>query len=220
MLLESLRWGAVATVGLHMRPGKVFARQTNVLTKLIGNPLRFPPVFTNGGTMTLATSNVEVWPGTTTQVIANNGSYPFPTVRVQRGSIFSATVVNQLAEDATVHWHGLIAPEAMDGHPKDPIAPGGSFTYTFPIVQRAGTYFYHAHAHMLTAKQVYKGFAGLFIIDDDNEIPLGLPRGNFDIPLVIQDRRSADQPQFTYSPTVMERMTGYLGDLVLVNGTP
>ncbi len=220
MLVESLRWGAVATVGLHLKPGKVFALETGLLTEFTGNPLRFPPVFTNGGTMTLATTNVVVWPGTTTQVIAINGSYPCPTVRVQRGTTFSARVVNQLAEEATVHWHGLIAPEAMDGHPKDLIPPGGSFTYTFPIVQRAGTYFYHAHAHMRTARQVYQGFAGLFLIDDDNEIPLGLPRGSFDVPLVIQDRRSAYQPQFTYAPTMMDTMNGYLGDLVLVNGTP
>ncbi len=219
MLLESLKLGAVASLGIHLTRGRIFALETGFLTERTGNPLRFPPLF-SGGAMTLATSNVEVWPGTTTQVVALNGSYPCPTVRVQRGSTFSATVVNQLAEAATVHWHGLIAPDAMDGHPKDPISPGGSFTYSFPIVQRAGTYFYHAHAHMLTAKQVYKGFAGLFIIDDDSEIPLGLPRGNFDIPLVIQDRRSANQPQFTYSPTVMDIMTGYLGDLLLVNGTP
>lgn len=219
MLLQSVKLGAAVSLGHHLRREKTFAFETGSLTKFTGNPLRFPPLFT-GGTMTLASGNVEVWPATTTQVIAINGSYPCPTVRVQRGSIFSATVVNQLAEEATVHWHGLIVPEAMDGHPKDPIPPGGSFTYMFPIIQRAGTYFYHAHAHMLTAKHVYKGFAGLFVIDDDNEIPLGLPRGSFDVPLVIQDRRSADQPQFTYSPTMMDVMNGYLGDLVLVNGTP
>ena len=220
MLREAFKLGAAATIGIQMNRAKAFALRTGFLAELTGNPLRFPPSFTNGGTMTLASSNVVVWNGTTTQVTAINGSYPCPTVRVQRGSVFSAHVVNQLSVDATVHWHGLIAPEAMDGHPKDPILPGGSFTYTFPIVQRAGTYFYHAHAHMLTAKQVYQGFAGLFIIDDDSEIPIGLPRGDFDIPLVIQDRRSANQPQFTYSPTMADTMTGYLGDLVLVNGTP
>ncbi|MBM2841436.1 MAG: Bilirubin oxidase [Bacteroidetes bacterium] len=222
MLLDSLKWSSLATLGLYAKPGKVFALDTGLLTELTGNPLRFPPVFTNGGMMTLSTPNVEVWPGTTTQVIAVNGSYPGPTVRIQRGATFSATLVNQLAEPATAHWHGLIAPEAMDGHPKDPVpvAPGSSFTYSFPVIQRAGTYFYHAHAHMLTAEHVYKGFAGLFIVDDDNEIPLGLPRGNFDVPLVIQDRRSAYQPQFTYAPTMMDVMNGYLGDLVLVNGTP
>ncbi len=220
MLVQTLKLGAAASLGIHLSRGKVFSLETGLLTELTGNPLRFPPLFTNGGTMTLATGNVVVWPGTTTQVVAINSSYPCPTVRVQRGSTFTAIVVNQLSENATVHWHGLIAPEAMDGHPKDPILPGNSFTYTFPIVQRAGTYFYHAHADMLTAKQVYKGFAGLFIIDDDSEIPLGLPRGDFDIPLVIQDRRSANQPQFTYSPTMLDTMNGYLGDLVLVNGTP
>jgi FtsP/CotA-like multicopper oxidase with cupredoxin domain len=114
----------------------------------------------------------------------------------------------------------LIAPELMDGHPKDPIAPGNAYTYTFPIIQRAGTYFYHSHAHMLTAEHVYKGFAGLFIIEDDAELPLGLPRGAYDVPLVIQDRRSVYQPEFTYAPTMMDMMNGYLGDVVLVNGTP
>lgn len=220
MLLDSLKWSSLATLGVYAGSGKIFALETGLLTELTGNPLRFPPVFTNGGTMTLATANVEVWPGTTTQVIAVNGSYPAPTVRIQRGATFSATLLNQLAEPATAHWHGLIAPENMDGHPKDPVAPGGSYAYSFPVIQRAGTYFYHAHAHMLTAEHVYKGFAGLFIVDDDNEIPLGLPRGNFDVPLVIQDRRSAYQPQFTYAPSMMDVMNGYLGDLVLVNGTP
>ena len=220
MLLDSLTWTSLVALGLNAKPGKVFALETGLLTGPTGNPLRFPPVFTNGGMMTLSTTNVEVWPGTTTQVLAINGSYPGPTVRIQRGATFSATLVNQLTESATAHWHGLIAPEAMDGHPKDPVAPGSSFAYSFPVTQRAGTYFYHAHAHMLTAEHVYKGFAGLFIVDDDNEIPLGLPRGNFDVPLVIQDRHSAYQPQFTYSPTAMDVMNGYLGDTVLVNGTP
>ncbi len=47
-----------------------------------------------------------------------------------------------------------------------------------------------------------------------------LPTGEYDIPLLIQDRHSAYQPQFNYSPTMMDRMLGYLGDLPLVNGTP
>jgi FtsP/CotA-like multicopper oxidase with cupredoxin domain len=220
MLLESLKWSSLAALGLYMKPGRVFAFDTGLLTELTGNPLRFPPLFTNGGALTLSTANVVVWPGTTTEVVAINGSYPGPTVRIQRGATFSATLVNQLAEPATAHWHGLITPENMDGHPKDPVAPGASYAYTFPVVQRAGTYFYHAHAYMLTAKHVYRGFAGLFIIDDDNEIPLGLPRDEFDVPLVIQDRRSVYQPQFTYSPSRMDVMNGYLGDTVLVNGTP
>jgi len=218
MLLTSLKLSATASL-LHLKPFKALALETGLLVETTGNPLRFPPVFT-GGTITLAETDVTVWPGTTTRVIGMNGSYPGPTIKVRRGTTFSATVLNQLTENATVHWHGLVAPEAMDGHPKDPIVPGASFTYTFPIIQRAGTYFYHSHAHMLTAGHVYKGFTGLFIIDDDNEIPLGLPRGDYDVPLVIQDRRTVDRPQFTYAPTMTDVMNGYLGDTVLVNGTP
>lgn len=218
MLSLSARLGAASL--LSLRPLRALALKTGMLTERTGNPLRFPPAFTNGGTMTLATANVEVWPGTTTQVIAINNAYPSPTVRMQRGATFAATLVNQLTQPVTAHWHGLIAPEAMDGHPKDPVAPGASYTYTFPIIQRAGTYFYHSHAHMLTAEHVYRGFAGFFIIEDDAELPLGLPRNEFDIPLVIQDRRSVHQPQFVYSPTMMDMMNGYLGDIVLVNGTP
>lgn len=214
MLLTALKAGVAASL-LKLKPARALAFDAG----LTGNPLRFPPVFP-GGTLTLAETDVEVWPGTTTHVIGMNGSYPCPTIRVQRGSTFAATVVNQLTTEATVHWHGLITPEAMDGHPKDPIPPGGSFTYTFPIIQRAGTYFYHSHAHMLTAEHVYRGFAGFFIVEDDAEIPLGLPRGDFDIPLVMQDRRSVHQPQFIYSPTMIDMMNGYLGDTVLVNGTP
>nr|HMN50366.1 multicopper oxidase domain-containing protein [Ignavibacteriaceae bacterium] len=86
--------------------------------------------------------------------------------------------------------------------------------------QRGGTFFYHSHAHHLTAKHVYKGYAGFFIVEDEDELQYGMPTGNFDIPLLIQDRHSVYQPQFNYAPTMMDRMFGYLGDLPLVNGTP
>lgn len=188
--------------------------------RLLGNPLRFPPVLQPGENLILRTTNVEVWPGTSTQVISLNGSYPAPTIVVNKGENFSVTFLNQHNEPATIHWHGLIVPELMDGHPKDTVQPGSSYTYSFPIIQRAGTYFYHAHAHLLTGKQVYKGFAGFFIIKDENENSLGLPQGDFDIPLLIQDRRSANQPQFIYQPTMMDRMFGFLGDVPLINGTP
>ena len=72
----------------------------------------------------------------------------------------------------------------MDGQPKDAVLPGNSYTYSFPVFQRAGTYFYHSHAHHLTAKHVHKGYEGFFIIEDDDELQYGLPTGNYDIPLL------------------------------------
>jgi len=170
--------------------------------------------------MTLSAGNVSIWPGTTSRVFAINNSYPGPTVKVERGDFLTVKFINQLSEPSTIHWHGLVVPELMDGHPKDAVQPGASYTYSFPIIQRAGTYLYHSHAYMRTAAQVYKGFAGFVIVTDSAESALGLPAGVFDVPLVIQDRRSVDAPQFTYNPTMMDVMNGYLGDLPLVNGTP
>ncbi len=186
----------------------------------VGNTLRFPPELQQGESLIFNSSNVEVWPGTTTQVLSLNNSYPCPTIRVQKGDDFSVLFENQYTEEATIHWHGLLVPELMDGQPKDAILPGNSYTYSFPVFQRAGTYFYHSHAHHLTAKHVYKGYAGFFIVEDDNELQYGLPTGEYDIPLLIQDRHSIYQPQFNYSPSNMDRMLGYLGDVPLVNGTP
>ncbi len=182
------------------------------------NPLRFPPVLQTGDSLTLDYSEVEIWPGTTSNVLTLNGSYPGPTVLLKKGEIFSVEFVNKLTEESTIHWHGLLVPELMDGQPKDAIAPGESYTYTFPVIQNGGTFFYHSHAHHLTAKQVYLGHAGFIIIEDD--IDLGLPTGEFDIPLLIQDRHSTYQPNITYSPTNMDIMHGYLGDIPLINGTP
>lgn len=219
MILKTLQAGTVVALA---KPLVMFAndKRNAVLIERTGNALRFPPVFTNGGTMTLASTGINVWPGQTTNVLSINGSFPGPSVVIERGATFTANFVNNFSEEATIHWHGINAPELMDGHPKDAVLPGGNYTYTFPIINRGGTYFYHSHAHMLTAEHVYKGFAGFFIINDPAEISLGLPRGNYDIPLCIQDRRSINIPQFTYNPTMMDGMHGFLGDIPLINGTP
>ncbi len=221
LLSHFLKIGTVISLPNALQPLRLFANErfNSLLTELTGNPLRFPPVFTNGGTMTLAESTVQVWPGQNTQVLAINGSYPGPSVVIQKGQTFNATFVNNLTEPTTTHWHGLILPELMDGHPKDAVAPGNSYTYTFPVLNRAGTYFYHAHGDMVTAKEVYRGFAGFFIVTDPAE-NFNLPSGSYDVPLCIQDRRVANQRQFTYNPTMLDTMNGFMGDVPLVNGTP
>lgn len=209
-----------ALVGAALSAPKIFSFVGNSSRVVVGYPLRFPPELQLGESLVFNSANVEVWPGTMTPILGLNNSYPGPTIRVQKGDNFSVLFENQYTEEATIHWHGLLVPELMDGQPKDAVLPGNSYTYTFPVFQRAGTYFYHSHAHHLTAKHVYKGYAGFFIIEDDDELQYGLPTGNYDIPLLIQDRHSAYQPQFTYTPTMMDRMIGYLGDVPLVNGTP
>lgn len=184
-----------------------------------GNPLRFPPAY-SGTTLTAAVTQQSVFSGAPTEVWTFNESYPAPTIRVRRGDTFSTRLINNLPDETIIHWHGLVVPHEMDGHPRNAIAPGASFDYSFKINQRAGTYWYHPHPHMMTGPQVYKGMAGLFIVDDDEQDALDLPRGEFDLPLIIQDRRAEHIPSFTYTLSNDDVQNGYLGDMILVNGTP
>jgi len=109
----------------------------------------------------------------------------------------------------------------MDGHPRYAIAPGASYEYDFQVINRAGMYWFHPHPHGLTGPQVYYGLAGLFIVSDDEEASLGLPTGEYDLPLVIQDRTFDSQNQMVYLANgMMDQMIGFLGDTILVNGAP
>src|ERR1035437_609349 len=106
----------------------------------------------------------------------------------------------------------------MDGHPENVIQPGASFNYTFTIAQRAGIYWYHPHPDGHTAKQAYLGLAGAIIVRDAEENALKLPSGEFEVPLVIQDKRISADYALDYSPTSTDVMTGYMGQYITVNG--
>jgi len=150
-----------------------------------------------------------------------SGSYLGPIFRVRQGQQVRVRLKNELPDPTIVHWHGLRIPEDMDGHPRYAIAPGASYEYDFQVINRAGTYWFHPHPHQLTAPQVYYGLAGLFIVSDDEEAALGLPSGEYDIPLVIQDRAFDSQNQMVYLANgMMDQMIGFLGDTILVNGAP
>lgn len=150
----------------------------------------------------------------------SGSSYLGPTLRVRRGQKIRIHFYNELPEESIIHWHGLHVPAEMDGHPRDVIATGQKFVYEFEVRNRAGTYWYHPHPHERTGPQVYGGLAGLFIVTDDEEQSLTLPRGEYDLPLVIQDRTFDDNNGLVYLTHPMERMTGFLGNRILVNGQP
>ena len=123
-----------------------------------------------------------------------------PLLRVQRGQKIRIELVNELSESTIIHWHGLYVPAAMDGHPRDAIGRGERYVYEFEVRNRAGTYWFHPHPDRRTGKQVYFGMAGVLIVSDDEESEAGLPGGDYDIPLVIQDRRFDDDNQLIYIP--------------------
>ncbi|TAK65036.1 multicopper oxidase domain-containing protein [Methylobacter sp.] len=150
----------------------------------------------------------------------NEGTYLAPTLSFKKGQKVRLILNNNLPAQSILHWHGLHVPANMDGNPMYAIDRGETYVYEFEILNRAGTYFYHSHTHSVTARQVYSGLAGLLIVSDDQEQALNLPNGDFDVPLVIQDRSFDDQNQLVYSAHMMQRMQGFLGDQILVNGKP
>ena len=92
-----------------------------------------------------------------------NGSVPAPLIRWREGQTATIKVTNQLKEDTSIHWHGIILPPNMDGVPGLSFAgikPGETFTYQFPVNQ-SGTYWYHSHSGL----QEQRGHFGPIIID-------------------------------------------------------
>jgi len=150
-----------------------------------------------------------------------SSSYLGPIFRVKQGQRVQVRLNNELPNPTIIHWHGLKIPEEMDGHPRYAIAPGKSYDYDFQVINRAGMYWFHPHPHQLTGPQVYYGLAGLFIVSDEEEAGLGLPSGEYDLPLVIQDRTFDSQNQMIYLANGMsDSMVGFLGNTIMVNGAP
>ena len=147
-------------------------------------------------------------------------TYLGPVMRFQKGQKIRIRLRNGLPEPTIAHWHGLHVPMLMDGHPMYAIDPGETFVYEFEMRNRAGLYFYHPHTHEATATQVYRGMAGAIIVNDDEEKALELPSGEFEIPIVLQDRSFNDANQLVYGGGMHARMVGFQGDHVLVNGRP
>jgi spore coat protein A len=162
--------------------------------------------------LTIREGRAEIIPGELTPVYGYDGIYPGPTIRARKGRTTVVRVTNGLSFNQNVHLHGGLVPAASDGHPMQLIAPGGAFTYTYPNTQDPATLWYHDHAHGLSARTMFYGLAGYYVIEDD----LDLPSGDFDVPLVIQDRAFNADGSLRYTENIDE---GFIGDTIVVNGT-
>ncbi|WP_433319103.1 multicopper oxidase family protein [Micromonospora sp. CA-269861] len=143
-----------------------------------------------------------------------------PTLRAKRGEQVQVNVVNRLSQDTNVHWHGMHLPARMDGGPHQLVRPEATWSPTWRVNQPAATLWYHPHPHGATEDQVYRGLAGMFILDDDREAALPLPRtyGVDDVPVIVQDRSFSGSGQFDKTRNAFAGI-GVLGDTLLVNGT-
>ena len=170
--------------------------------------------------------------GDPASVVTLPGSYLGPILRVRRGQRVRVHFTNDLPEPSIVHWHGLLVPDDMDGHPRYAVGAGQRYAYDFQVVNRAGTYWFHPHPHGLTGGQAYRGLAGLLLVSDDEEAALGCRRANT---TCRWSSRIASSMARTSSSTWqgrpgmmgggmmgggMTQMMGFLGDRILVNGQP
>ncbi|MEH6548864.1 MAG: copper resistance system multicopper oxidase [Pseudomonadales bacterium] len=124
---------------------------------------------------------------------AVNGSVPAPILRWREGDRVTLRVKNNLAEDSSIHWHGLILPTDMDGVPGlsfGGIKPGETFEYQFDINQ-SGTYWYHSHSGF----QEPTGLYGAIIIDPKEPDPVSYDR---DYVVMLSDWSDED-PQDIYA---------------------
>ncbi len=169
------------------------------------------------------------------------GSSPGPTIEVRRGEPVEVEWVNELPPrhflpiDHTlhgaeadkpqvrtvVHLHGGRTGPESDGYPEDWFVPGQSASCYYPNQQEACGLFYHDHAMGITRLNAVAGLMGSYLIRDEFEDSLNLPRDSYEIPLAIFDRSFCPDGQIYYpvsgkpdAPWVSE----YYGSAILVNG--
>jgi CopA family copper-resistance protein len=132
---------------------------------------------------------------------AVNGSVPGPILRWQEGEQVTLDVTNQLTETSSIHWHGMILPNEMDGVPDinfDGIAPGETYRYRFNIKQ-SGTYWYHSHSGF----QEQTGMYGAIVIDPLQPEPFSYDREY----VILLSDWSDEKPTNIYAK--LKKMSGY-----------
>ncbi|MEV4438296.1 multicopper oxidase family protein [Streptomyces sp. NPDC049577] len=134
-------------------------------------------------------SQHEIVKGLQTTLKTYDGSFPGPTIKATSGREVLIRQFNDLAVDTSVHLHGGHTPSASDGLPMATIAPGTSREYLYPNRQVAASLWYHDHAHHVEVGNVFQGLHGMYHISDRDECRLPLPRGQYDVPLMIRDAR-------------------------------
>ena len=127
----------------------------------------------------------------------------------------------------SLHLHGGVTPPDSDGHPEQLAFPGQSLVHDYPLRQHAGNLWYHDHAMGITRANVYAGLSGMVLLRDEFDTgepgnPLGLPAGEFEVPMVLQEKLFTPEGNQSLRSTVVVPQGlwegGAVGDVGLVNG--
>ncbi len=155
----------------------------------------------------------NILPDEQVMAYAFNQQVPGPRIRITQGDRVRINVTNHLPESTTVHWHGLIVPNAMDGPAnitQEPIAPGKSYSYEFEAKQY-GTYFYHTHDHI--DRQQALGLYGALIIDPKDPAVDAAYGANQDVLIQLQEWTEYEGHTFPAMP-----MDGSFPNFFTING--
>ncbi|MCP1471973.1 CopA family copper-resistance protein [Sphingobium sp. OAS761] len=132
-----------------------------------------PTVSGNDIALTIARQTMMI-DGRKMRAIGVNGTVPAPLVRLREGQTVRLHVTNDLDEDSSIHWHGVLVPPQFDGVPGvsfPGIRPKSTFVYEFPVIQN-GTYWYHSHSGL----QEQLGHYGPIVIDPAGADPVQYDR--------------------------------------------
>ena len=153
----------------------------------------------------------HILPDVAVEAYAYNGQVPGPRLEVNEGDRLRINFHNALPESTTVHWHGLLVPNDMDGPAKiaqSPVPTGGTFSYEYTVGQH-GTYFYHTHDH--SDRQQALGLYGALIVRPKS--PASEVSANLEY--VIQLQEWLKREWLTYPAMSME---GGLPNYFTING--
>jgi FtsP/CotA-like multicopper oxidase with cupredoxin domain len=168
----------------------------------------------------------EIIPGYRTPLYAYNGTVPGPTIKATQGRQVKVRHFNTLPavhetlgyeQWTSVHLHGSASLPQYDGYASDVSRPGQYKDYLYPNFQPARTIWYHDHGVHHTAENVYHGLAAQYHLTDPAEQALPLPKGEFDVPLILSDAMFNSDGSLLFS---LEDESGMYGDVILVNGRP
>src|SRR6476619_3465342 len=168
----------------------------------------------------------EVIPGLQTPLWGYNGMVPGPTVRVAQGRRTVMRQVNNLPAKhpvlnytpwTSVHLHGSPSLPQYDGYASDITNPGPYKDYVYPNTQTGRTLWYHDHGLHHTAENVLMGLAAQYPLIDPLEQSLPIPKGEFDVPLLVSDAMFASNGSLFFDN---HSESGMYGDVILVNGVP
>ena len=139
-------------------------------------------------------------------------------------TLHGASVADMTTPRVSLHLHGGNTEAESDGHPEDTYLPGGSKTYHYTNNQEAANLWYHDHALGITRLNVMAGLAGYYLLRDDSDTgtsnnPIGLPSGQYEVPLVIQDRMFDTNGSFLYPAGPLRTWSPeFFGDVAVING--